>query len=361
MKKNISFFFLILAIFIQTNTYAEQKTFKVGALLCLSGACAEWGTNALNGAKLAVNEINEKGGILGRKVQLVVKDTREANSGINSVSAYRNLMTNKNINFILGTTWSIGGLSILETIAKNKSIIITSPTLGIAKFNERANHIYNLWPHDSVATSKLAEFAIKNNLMRVALIGCDDPWVEVQSKTFRKEYKALGGTIIEEVSGTPTDRNVKAETLKVIRKKPDAIMYTDFYRMGTFAKELKKLGFKGKQLSILMDDTRLKEGQGALENTIFASYPQANLEFSKKYKKLYNSNPGPGADTAYDTIILYSKAIKQTKSFDVNIVKNKLLKINHIGASGKILFDRFGGVIKQPLFFKVKKGSFIAL
>lgn len=55
-----------------------DKTLKVGALLCLSGVCAETGSNSLRGLELAAEQINKSGGILGRQIVLNVEDTKES-------------------------------------------------------------------------------------------------------------------------------------------------------------------------------------------------------------------------------------------------------------------------------------------
>jgi ABC-type branched-subunit amino acid transport system substrate-binding protein len=59
---------------------AQVKPIKIGFVLCLSGGCQQTGTHALNGMMLARDEINSKGGILNRPVELVVQDSREVDS-----------------------------------------------------------------------------------------------------------------------------------------------------------------------------------------------------------------------------------------------------------------------------------------
>jgi ABC-type branched-subunit amino acid transport system substrate-binding protein len=66
---------------------AQVKPLKIGVVLCLSGGCQQTGTHALNGMMLARDEINSKGGILNRPVELVVQDSREVDSPSYSVSA----------------------------------------------------------------------------------------------------------------------------------------------------------------------------------------------------------------------------------------------------------------------------------
>jgi len=64
---------------------ASDEPFNLGALLCLTGTCSEWGENSLDGVRLAVEEINKSGGILGRQVEIIVQDSAE-DSRANAVS-----------------------------------------------------------------------------------------------------------------------------------------------------------------------------------------------------------------------------------------------------------------------------------
>ena len=67
----------------------SQVHFKLGVLVCQSGVCAETGTSSLRGVELAAEEINNAGGILGRRIKLVVEDTREAEASAHAVSAFQ--------------------------------------------------------------------------------------------------------------------------------------------------------------------------------------------------------------------------------------------------------------------------------
>ncbi len=367
MKRNTRFkFFLILILTLLTINFnkisfaQDNSTFKLGALLCLTGDCAEWGNNSLKAIQLAVEELNIKdGGILGKKIELQVQNSKEADGGSNAVSAFKYLTLNPEVNYIIGPTWSTGGLPIAPLIAAKKDLIVTSPSLGVAAFNETADNIFNTWPHDSYSTKALAEYAVKQGWKKVAIFsGNDDPWVMTQGNTFEEEFKRLGGEVSIKIEVNRKTTEVKVEAAKIKASNPDAVFYSDTYNMSKVARELRAMKFTGHQLSILMDDTRVKEAQGALEETVFAQYDEATPEFQAAYQKKYQEKPGITADTAYDTVKLYAWAINQAKSLDTNKVKAVLLKADYHGASGRIVFDAQGGVIKTPVFWFVRNGKF---
>ena len=123
------------------------------------------------------------------------------------------------------------------------------------------------------------------------------------------------------------------------------------------AKNLRTLQYRGKQLSILMDDTRLRESQGALEETVFALYPEASTRFQADYTARFGEKPGITADTAYDTMFLYKIAIEKSGSIDPKRVRAEMLQADFVGASGRIVFDEKGGVVRSPSFYMVKGGK----
>ena len=354
-------FCLVIFLLGFRSPQSEMAEFKVGVLLCLTGECAEWGQNSLNGVRLAVDEINAEGGILGKKVKLVVQDTKEGSTGANSVSAYQALTIDKNVNYIIGPSWTIGGLPIAPIAAKNPNLIITSPSLGVADFNETADNIFNTWPHDSISTKALAKYAIDSGWKTAAVFSNQNPWENTQGRVFVEEFKKLGGEIKLLLEPLASQTNIKMEALKIKNANPDVVFFSNYTQMDIAAKELKGLRFTGNKLAILMDDTRINSAGGALEGTIFAMYPEAQADFITRFQAKFNNKPGITADTAYDTMKLYALAITQAKTFDTSSVKKILPNTQYSGASGKIVFDTKRGVIKSPIFWVVKDSKKVPL
>jgi branched-chain amino acid transport system substrate-binding protein len=130
----------------------------------------ETGTNALRGVQLAQEQINKSGGILGRQIELVVQDTREMDSPANAVSAYRQLRLDSDIELFVGPSWTVGGLPVAP-IAARDNVVVMAPSIGLEGFNEASDNLFNLWPHDSVATKALAQYAIDHGWKGVYAFG----------------------------------------------------------------------------------------------------------------------------------------------------------------------------------------------
>lgn len=350
------FCFLLLvvgALLLPANSAAEPESLKIGAMLCLSGECAEWGSNSLKGLQLAAKEINDQGGVLGKNIELLVQDSRDE-SPSQAVSAYRQLTADSSVRFLVGTTWSVGGLPVAP-IAKRGKVLLTSPSIGVREFNETSDNIFNVWPHDEIGTRLLANYAVKQGWKRAAIFSVQDPWAITQGTVFEEEVGKLGGSVTLKVEPLGETPSLKTEALSLINTKPDVIFMTNFNHMARAAKELRKLKYKGPILAILMDKSTLKAADGALEGAVFALYPEASKSFTETFRRTYGEKPGITADTAYDVLKLYAKSITEAGTTEVDAVKKIFASVrDYQGASGTISFDENGGVLKTPLLWRVK-------
>jgi branched-chain amino acid transport system substrate-binding protein len=350
-------FILSLLLLFPSLSVAQVKPLKIGVVLCLSGGCQQTGTHALNGMMLARDEINSKGGILNRPVELVVQDSREVDSPSYSVSAYRQLRLDREISLFAGPSWSIGGLAIAP-IAARDPVIIIAPTVGLEDFNETADNIFCLWPHDSVSTKALAELAIKRGWKRAAVISNTNPWESRLARIFQEEYRRLGGVETDFVEHSSSDATpLRTAAAKIRSSKPDLVFMTNYSQLGLTGRALKEAGVDAAKMTVLLEDPQIDVASGALEGTIFATYSDAETNFVERFKSRFNISPDMGADTGYDIVYLYKNAIERVGSTDPLKLRDAILATEMTGASGPIRFDPKGGVIKTPIFKRLSGKS----
>ena len=336
----------------------EQAVLTIGVMSCLSSDCAEWGENTRRGVELAIEQVNSSGGVLGRKLEAVYQDSRDVSPSYTR-SAYQQLSSNNKINFIIGPTWTIGGMAIAPLIARNQNQIVVSPSVGVREFNETADNIFNTWPHDERATRKLASYAIAQGLKTAAIFGSQDPWVETQSRIFSEEYSKLGGKIIAQVTPLPGSRDLATEALQIQKASPEVVFISN-YQADIIAQEFAELKFKAVKLSILMEQERVKSANGALEGTIFALYQEPAQDFKQAFINKFKIAPGITADTAYDALMLFVAGIQKAQSFEPLKVRAQLQEIRDFrGASGTFSVAADGSVNKQPVLWKVSGETYL--
>lgn len=345
-------FRIVVFLFFVVSARAETEQIQIGVLACLSGDCAEWGSNTVKGAELAAHQINSAGGINGKSLRLRIEDSGEGDSPAKAVAAFKRLTSVDQLKLFVGPSWTPAGLALAPIVAKRSDIIMTSPSLGVADFNEAGENLFNTWPHDSAATQYLAEHAIAEGFSRVAIFSSQQPWESTQAKAFGEAFTALGGEVVIQVEPLPDARDLAAEALKVVMSKPEAVFFANFGQMDLAAKEIRKLGYKGPKLAILMDDTRVTAADGALTGTTYVRYPEPAKTFVKDFVEYFGVQPGITADSAYDTVMLYAKALKRDHGGQSRLV-TELVRVSLQGASGVIQFDQRGGIERKPQLFKV--------
>jgi branched-chain amino acid transport system substrate-binding protein len=340
-------------------TRAEESLPQVtiGGLLCLTGDCAEYGTNAHHGVLLALDTLNSRGGILKRKVSLTLQDSGDSTPK-QTVVAYQKLTQEEKLPLIIGPTWTIGAMSVAPLMKHHPETIVISPSVGMRDFNETAPHIFNTWPHDEIATRKLAHHAIKNGWKKIAILSAQEPWVTTQTQVFQEELLALGGAVTVSLAPLPSTRDLRTEALQIKNSRPDAIFIAN-YQSDIIAKELQKLKVTIPLMVILMEKNRVLAANGALEGAIFGQYEASQDEFVKAFKNKFNAAPGISADTAYDAVMLYAQAVETAQTFEANAVQRALTMIrNFKGASGTFSMNEQGAVVKTPVIWRIRGESY---
>lgn len=93
-----------------------------------------------------------------------------------ALSAFRQLVDIDGIHIIIGPTWSNSGLPLID-LACQHTVLMISPSLGTARFNESCEYLFNTWPHDYILSRSLADHVFGKGYRKVALVGAEDIWV----------------------------------------------------------------------------------------------------------------------------------------------------------------------------------------
>ncbi len=151
-----SIFGIFPTLFSPSSASGESsETLTIGSILILSGEGAAWGNVSKNGIDLAVDDLNSAGGVLGKKFAVLHQD--DQGDPKKSLSAFQQLTSGSGVKFIIGPNWSTLGLPLVEP-ARRQKVMIISPSLGMAKFNESHELLFNSWPHDNVLSEQLADY-----------------------------------------------------------------------------------------------------------------------------------------------------------------------------------------------------------
>jgi len=168
----------------------EEKEIKIGVILPLTGDAAKYGQSAKKGMKLAVDEINNKGGINNQRVILIIEDSQGQVK--NGVSAFNKLITIDKVPIVVGELLSSITLAIAP-IANEKKIIVLSPASTAPKITEAGDYIFRNVASDIVEGQIMAEYAFnKLQYKKIAILYINNDYGDGLRNSFKQKIISLG-------------------------------------------------------------------------------------------------------------------------------------------------------------------------
>ena len=238
---------LLLAALLALPMAAEaQKPIKVGFPMILSGPGALFGDPALKGAQMFVEELNAKGGVLNRKIELVPRDTKgDANE---AVRVSRELILKENVDFLVGTLTSAEGPAV-SVVAKENKIVFIAPipkTDQLTAPDKLHPYVFRVAANTTMEGRSAAEIMAKWPVSKIATISPDYAYGQDVTKSFVEHIKKIKPSVqivdqqwpkLGEADYTPF---INAQ----LAKKPEAVFSSLWGgHFVTFAKQAKPLGY----------------------------------------------------------------------------------------------------------------------
>jgi branched-chain amino acid transport system substrate-binding protein len=277
-----------------------------------------------------------------------------------AISAFRNLIDAEGVRLIIGPNWSSLGLPLID-LASRQKVLMISPSLGMAKFNESSEFLFNTWPHDYILSQKLAEYVIGKGHHRIALVGAENVWVKEQTSAFKARFEQLGGSIAYLTEPLPDSNDLRTEALRIKNTpKLDALVSTtDGVIVGSLvAKALNEINVHLPMYSITLDQAAIDAAQGSFEGLEFLTFLTPQNSFKKRYEERFKTQIDIGADSAYDAVMLLAQAIRESSSIDPKILAQHMAKVKeYSGASGQLVSDGKRGFSKDYAVKRVTGGK----
>ncbi len=342
----------------------QLSTYKIGVMLPLTGDMAQLGQPSSNAIKMAVDDANEKGGIKGHQIELVVEDTK-CNPKEASTAATKLISIDKVI-AILGEFCSSATLAAVP-IAENAKIPMISPASSNYKISDAGDYIFRTFPSDALQGKEGARIVTNMQYRKIALFYINNDYGIGLKDVFVNKLKDLDAEAIVVEQHNQGDTDFKTQLSKIKAAKPQAIYLVTHPAEGALIlKQAKELGIKLPIIGTetLKDESFVKLASDSAEGIMMTfsridKTSDSYKKFEEEYKKYYNEEPSAYSPEAYDAVNSLVKAIEISDGSSKGI-KNALYTIqNYQGASGTISFDENGDVEKKYNLFKVEKGKFV--
>ena len=338
---------LCLLALTATGAARAQDSINIGAVLSLTGANATVGEDVRRGVLLGVEHVNAQGGVLGKKLNLIIEDS--GGNPTTALSAARKLATVDKVPVVMGEYSSGITLPMAQYLVK-EGVTHINIASSSTKVREIGATSFSLVGLENFGNAFSAKDVWALGMRKVALVAPNNAYGQGVAHGFKQEFEKLGGKIAAEVLYTAGQSTYRRELQQLARSNPDGYVYTAYGQesavLNREAEELglRKVPFYAILMSMSLSDTApaIANGQigmelGSLRGTAGKAYGEA---FTAKYKEApKTAYTGYGYDAVLMTAAAMEKA-KSTKAADVQTALRDIGNTGYEGVTGNIKFDQ---------------------
>ncbi|WP_425061066.1 Leu/Ile/Val-binding protein [Sporomusa carbonis] len=350
-----------------------SKDIKIGVVYELTGNTASFGTAAANGAKMAFKEINAKGGVLGKQIQLVIADNKGEPS--ESSNAMTKVITQDKVVAVTGFTTSSNGIAGSAVAEANKIPFVaaatTNPKVTVdEKTGKVKDYTFRVCFIDPFQGTVGANFALNSLKTKKAAIMIDNSsdYSKGLSQFFKEAFTKGGGQIVAEEAYLQKDQDFKTILTKIKATNPEILYVPGYYEeVGKIIKQAREMGIT---IPVVggdgWDSPKLTEigGPAALNNTFFTNHysvedtSPASKAFVENYKKEYGQMPDAMAVLGYDAAYVLVDAIKRANSTEPAKIREALAATKDFkGAAGDLTLNSTHDAVKGAVIIEMKDGK----
>lgn len=352
----------------KSGEVAKPETIKIGGMAPLTGALAIYGVTTTNGAELAVKEINENGGVLGKKIEYVMLDTK--GDSTEAVMAYNKLVDEK-VAGIIGAVTSKPTLAVAEVAVQDNMPLIT-PTGTQVDITEVGPNIFRVCftnPYQGKVLAITSKERLGADTVAVILNNSSD-YSDGIAKAFIEESEKLGMKVMGVEGYSDGDKDFRPQLTKLAAMNPDVILIPEYYEQAALiATQAREVGVK----SIFVGSdgwdgiakTLDQSAYAAIENSYFTNHfsmedqSEKIQDFLKDYREAYKEDPSAFSALGYDAVYMMKSAIEKAGSTDKQKVVDALKGIEYDGVTGYLTFDDHNNPIKAVTVLKIENGKYV--
>ena len=199
----------------------QNQPIKIGVSLPFTGDAAVWGKSQKDGYDLALEQINERGGVNGRKTALIYGDDQGlAKEG---VSALQKFIDVDKIDSLAGVANSSVALAFIPIINKNKVLFISSGASS-PKLTGASKYFFRTWPSDIAEALAMTKYAAeKLHLKTVSCLYINNDYGVGLVEPFAKRFSELGGKVLNKEAFEQNATDLRAQLTKIREQNPEAI------------------------------------------------------------------------------------------------------------------------------------------
>ncbi|MDQ3624133.1 MAG: ABC transporter substrate-binding protein [Verrucomicrobiota bacterium] len=338
----------------------------IGEYASLTGGTASFGQSSNKGTRMAVEEINASGGLLGKKVKLITEDDQSKAGEAATVA--RKLISREKVVALLGEVASSKSLEAAP-IAQEKKIPMISPASTNPKVTEVGDYVFRICFIDPFQGTVMSKFALGKEWKRVAILtDVKQDYSVGLSQFFKEHFTTNGGTIVSEQSYSSGDTDFSAQLTSIRGAAPEAILASGYYtEAGLIAKQARQLGLT---VPLLGGDgwdspSLVEVGGAAMEGNFFSNHfspeDQSPIvqDFLKKVRAKYNVEADAMMALGYDSAMLLADAIKRAGTTEPAKLRDAIATTKDFaGVTGTITINEQRNATKPAVILTIREGKF---
>jgi len=352
-----------------TGGAAASGEIVIGHLASMTGGQATFGQQTDQGIRLALEEINAKGGVKGRQIRVITEDTQSKQE--EAATAVSKLISRDNVTAILGEIASSNSLAA-GPIAQANKVPMVSPGSTNPAVTEKGDYIFRICFIDPYQGEALAKYVANDmKLTRAAILrDVKSDYSMGLADFFKNTFTSLGGTIVADSSYSGGDSDFKSQLTTIKSANPQLIFVPGYYtEIGQIAVQARDLG-----ITIPMvggdgwESPKLIEiGGKALEGCFYSNHYHVDdpspmvHEFVAAYEKKYGAKPDAMAALGYDSMKFLAAAMERATSLDGPTLRGEIAKTTGFqGVTGTITLgpDR-NPINKKLVVLEIKDGKLV--
>ena len=349
-SKSLPLIALAVASFVAAGPSLAQQPIRIGASIAVTGRDKVQGSYVREGYLLCQKHVNEKGGVLGRPIEFLIRD--DGSDPKTAVGLYEKLIAEDKVDAVMGPYGSASTNAVADVTEKHRKLMI-APAAGTTSIWEKGRRylIMVLSPLEG-ATEGTIDLATRNGLKTIALINVDTLPAKAVAKGALDLAKKKGLQVVFHEIYQPGTTDFSAILNKVKEAKPDLLVVNYIpAEVIAMTRQMKELDVNVKMLSATPGGGFLdyQKALAKIAEFVYAGsywdpslpYP-GNLEFVAAYQKEFNNAPSFLSPASYSGCQLFVEAVRRVGSLDSDKLRDELLKLKTKTVFGDFAVDERG-------------------
>ena len=341
---------LIAATVVMPDSAVAQQPIRIGASISLTGTYAKPGVYGRDGYLLCQKQVNERGGLLGRKIDFVLYDDRsDPQTG---VRLYEKLITEDNVDAVMGPYSSAITEAVANVTEKYGKVMLAPLASTTSIWEKGRKNIFMIVSPAETFLSGLMEMAAKNGLRTVALINEDTLFPKASVKGAAELAKKIGIEIVFQEAYPKGNTDFSAILTKVKAVKPDVLgAATYFDDVVAITRQMKELDVNVKMFGSTVggDLPEFYKVLGKTAEYVYGAslwepslpYPGAQA-FAEAFEKEFGRPPSYHSAAAYSGCQLFADAARKSGGLETDKLRTELLKLKTRTVFGNYAVDERG-------------------